>query len=319
MLVGIDQYRYIGLYQSIPNIALRFILCQLFACRFLGKVKKMLEDQPENREVNNNQFEFSDVERGKAERIMEEIGAEIREGKLQVGDKLSSERELADRFKVSRMTVRRALQTLLGEGMIVSYPVRGYFVVGTHERLKEYHGELVYTDSGMPSVAAEELRAAGSFYEYMKRLRRNPEVVFLEPPAIVAPNQEVVEHLQMKTSEPVFKRYRLQLADKLPYRLIESYYPSDLFSELLTTDIGTKPLFKWLQERHGLTAVRAREVLIARPANLYERGQLRFSPGAPVVALDRTVWADTGRIIEWARITASATLYTFMYEYDIHM
>ena len=49
----------------------------------------MSDDQLENREVDNNQFESSDGERGKAERIVEEIGTEIREGKLQGGDKAS--------------------------------------------------------------------------------------------------------------------------------------------------------------------------------------------------------------------------------------
>ena len=135
----------------------------------------MSDDQPENREVDYDQFESSDGELGKAERIVEEIGAEIREGKLQEGDRLPSERDLADRFKVSRMTVRSALQTLLSEGLIVSYPGRGYFVVGARERLKEHHGELIYTDSAMPSVAGEELSRSGSFSEYMKRLERNPE------------------------------------------------------------------------------------------------------------------------------------------------
>lgn len=285
----------------------------------------MSDNQPENSEVDNDQFEISDGELGRAERIVEELGTEIKEGKLQERDRLPSERDLAVRFKVSRMTVRRALQTLLGEGLIVSYPVRGYFVVGTRERLvaeelrPEHHGDLIYTDSNVSLVTYEKLRLGGSFYEYMKGLMHNPEVVFLEPPALVAANEEVTEHLQLSTKELVLKRYRLQLADKLPYRLIESYYPADLFSELLTTDIGNKPLFKWLQERHGLTATHVREILIARPANLYERGQLHISPGAPVVALERTVWADTGRIVEWARITASATLYTFRYDYDIQI
>ena len=70
----------------------------------------MSDYQLENREVDNNQFEIIDGERGKAERIVEEIGTEIREGKLQGGEKLPSERKLADRFKVSRMTARSALQ-----------------------------------------------------------------------------------------------------------------------------------------------------------------------------------------------------------------
>jgi GntR family transcriptional regulator len=273
----------------------------------------MSDDQLENREVDNNQFEISDGERGKAERFVEEIGAEIREGKLQEGDRLPSERELAERFNVSRMTVRRALQTLLGEGLLVSYPLRGYFVVGDRERLIEHQGEMIISEPGMP-----ELRLGGSFLEYMKLLGREPEVVDLEPPSLVAPNEEVIEQLQLRMKKLVFKRYRLQLGDNIPYRLIESYYPSDLFSELLTTDdIGIKPLFKWLQERHGLTAKHVREVLKARLANSYEREKLRISPGAPVVDLKRTVWADSGRIIEWARITASATIYEFGYDYEI--
>ena len=115
----------------------------------------------------------------------------------------------------------------------------------------------------------------------------------------------------------VFKRYRLQLADGLPYRIIESYYPADLFGELLTTDIGDKPLFDWLQERHGLVVARAREELIARLATADERRLLQISPNAPVVAFNRTVWADSDRPVEWAHIIAVAEFYTFSYEYDI--
>lgn len=270
----------------------------------------MSNDRPENREVNNNPFEF-DGERGKAERIVVEIGTEIREGRLKDGGRLPSERDLAEMFKVSRMTARSALQTLLTEGLIVSYAGRGYYVAGTRKKLEEHYGEPIYE--------GDELRRSGSFTEYMERLNLNPEVEFLELPAIVAPNQEVAEHLRLNKGDLVFKRYRLQLADRLPYRLIESYYPTDLFGELLTTDIGNKPLFLWLQERHGLTAIHAEEFLLARPANIYERGQLRLSPEAPVVSIERTVLADTGRIIEWARITASAALYFFKYEYDIQI
>jgi len=36
-----------------------------------------------------------------------------------------------------------------------------------------------------------------------------------------------------------------------------------------------------------------------------------------VVALDRTVWTEAQRPVEWAHIVAVAALYTFTYEYDI--
>lgn len=147
---------------------------------------------------------------------------------------------------------------------------------------------------------------------------RKPRVQFLEQPALVAANAEIASHLHIEPNSLVLKRYRLQLADNLPYRLIESYYPADLFGELLTTDIGTTPLFAWLQERHGLKVVHAREVLIARLATPNERSLLQISANAPVVAIDRTVWASSGRPVELAHILAVAALYTFTYEYDIH-
>ena len=277
----------------------------------------MDNDQRDDSDMDDDQADYKDGELSRAERIVETLETEIKEGRLRERAKLPSERDLADSFKVSRMTVRKALQTLVGGGLIVSHPSRGYFVASIRERLQERHGELIHTNPESLSITAEELRQFGSFVEYMKRLKRNPEVTFLEKPSLVAADAEVAEHLQLNPNELVFRRYRLQLADKLPYRLIESYYPADLFGELLTTVIGDKPLFTWLQERYGLTVVHAQEVLKARLATTSERNILRISPGMPIVALDRTVWADNGRPVEWAHIIASAELYTFTYEYDI--
>lgn len=247
------------------------------------------------------------METGKADYIVEELKAQILEGKLPERTKLPSERELSEQYDVSRMTARRALQILEGEGLVTRHPVRGTFVSGIRERQHEHHG----------IVAASELREYGSFKKAMFKSGRKPEELFLEQPSLVAANVEVAEHLQLPQGSLVLKRYRLQSADKLPYRLIESYYPSDLFGELLTTNIGDTPLFDWLQERHGLTDVRAKEDLIARLAIPDERSLLQISPNAPVVAFERTVWANNDRVIEWARITAVALLYTFSYEYDI--
>src|SRR4030095_8573392 len=107
---------------------------------------------------------------------------------------------------------------------------------------------------------------------------------------LVAANAETASNLEIEEGTLVLKRYRLQLADNLPYRIIESYYPADLFGELLTADIGDKPLFAWLQERHRIKVIHAKENLIARLATQTERQLLKISSTAPVVALERTVW-----------------------------
>src|ERR1700680_1274621 len=222
--------------------------------------------------MENDQSTY-EGESGKAEYILDELKAQIQVGKLTEQEKLPSERDLSQKYGVSRMTARRALQMLEGEGLVTRHPVRGTFVGGIRERLHEHHG-----------IGAEELRRSGSFIQDMKFLGLRPELVWLEPVALVPATDDIAEHLQILEDMPVLKRYRLQLADGLPYRIIESYYPADLFGELLTTDIGDKPLFDWLQKRHGLVVARAREELIARLATPDERHILQISPNAPVVA-----------------------------------
>ncbi len=257
------------------------------------------------------------MELGKAEEIAAKLRADILKGMLAAGTKLAPERELSEQFGVSRMTARRAIQALEGEGLVVRYPVRGTFVAGVRERLLVERGREVQSPSESQAIAAAELRQSGSFIKDMQRLGRKPHVQFLEQPALVAASDDIAAHLHIPKGRLVLKRYRLQSADNLPYRLIESYYPADLFGELLTLDIGDTPLFAWLQERHGLKVTHTQEMLIARLATQNERQLLQISANAPVVAIDRTVQASTGRPVEWAHIIAVAALYMFTYEYDI--
>jgi GntR family transcriptional regulator len=257
------------------------------------------------------------VELSKAEEIAERLRQEIANGTLKAGTKIASERDLAAEFGVSRMTARHAIEILEGEGLAARYPGRGTFVGGIRERVVMEKGREMRNRFEAPSITASELRISGSFLRDMERLGRKPQIQFLEQPALVPSDDEIASHLNIERGTLVLKRYRLQIADNLPYRLIESYYPSDLFGELLATDIGDKPLFAWLQEQHGLRVSRAQETLVARLATQRERQLLRISPSAPVVALDRMVWTETNKPVEWAHILAVAALYTFTYEYDI--
>jgi GntR family transcriptional regulator len=252
------------------------------------------------------------MELGKAEDIAQNLRQKIMTGAIPNGAKLNSERDIAEEYHASRMTARRALETLEGEGLITRYPGRGTFVSSIRERILVDKGREVNI-----AVGANELRLSGSFIKDMERIGKKPQVQFLEQPSLVAADAQTAEQLQIEEGTLVFKRYRLQLADNLPYRLIESYYPSDLFSELLTTNIEDKPLFQWLQERHNIRVTHAKENLISRLATPSERQLLKISPSSPVVAVDRTVQTNVGRPAEFAHIIAVATLYVFTYEYDI--
>ncbi len=66
--------------------------------------------------------------RSKKVQIADALREEIATTPLPAGHRLASLRELADRFKVTTVTVGNALKVLADEGVIVSVPTRGYFV-----------------------------------------------------------------------------------------------------------------------------------------------------------------------------------------------
>lgn len=251
------------------------------------------------------------MELGKAEDIAQSLRQKIISGEIASDTKLSAERDIAAEYNASRETVRRSLEILEREGLVTRYPGRGAYVSGVRERILVDKGREITN-----TVDASELRLSGSFIKDMERLGKKPHVQFLEQPSLVASTTEIAEQLQVEQGTLVFKRYRLQLADNLPYRIIESYYPSDLFSELLTTNIGDKPLFQWLQERHNVKVTHAKENLISRLATPKERQLLKISSSSPVVAINRTVYS-VDRPVEFAHIIAVAALYVFSYEYSI--
>ncbi|WP_328431506.1 GntR family transcriptional regulator [Streptomyces sp. NBC_00453] len=66
--------------------------------------------------------------RPKKVQIADALRSEITTAPLPSGHRLASLRELADRFTVTQVTIKNALQILIEEGLIKSVPTRGYFV-----------------------------------------------------------------------------------------------------------------------------------------------------------------------------------------------
>lgn len=83
------------------------------------RIKRLKKD--ENEENEGRKMVFKPIENRKiSSRIMEQIKENILRGKLRVGDKLPSERELSTQLGVSRSSVREALRSLDILGVVVS-------------------------------------------------------------------------------------------------------------------------------------------------------------------------------------------------------
>ncbi len=68
------------------------------------------------------------------EKIVEQIEAQVLKGQLHYGDRLPTERELAEKFGVSRTAVREAVKALQEKGLVASHPGRGTFITNGASR-----------------------------------------------------------------------------------------------------------------------------------------------------------------------------------------
>jgi GntR family transcriptional regulator len=239
----------------------------------------------------------------KIDEIVEELGKRIAQGRYVAGQRLPSERELADELNVSRVTIRAALLRLQAENLVDTVPRGGAFV----------------RSSSTKAIIASgpELQQSGSFIHAMEHQGRQTIVRFIEPSSVILAGNEIGAKLSIDPGTPVLRRYRIHLVDRVPYRILDSYYLASLLGDLLGQDEGYIPLFKWLLEHTGIKAAHASERLNCRMPSMKEASFLNISRGQPVVDMDRWVWGDDEKLFEYTHIVANGALHEFAYSYDL--
>jgi DNA-binding GntR family transcriptional regulator len=192
-------------------------------------------------------------------------------GALATGDRLPAERELAERFGVSRMTLRQALGTLEHRGRLRRSKGRygGTFVADP--RL-----ELVGT-----SALSDQLRdlgvAAGAQVLRARERAAEPDEKLLGPRVLA------IERVRLANGEPV--------------ALERGAYPADAFAGLLDEPLDGS-LYALMRRRGDDVPVRAVERLEPALARADEAAALGIEPGAPVMLVERTAYSATGRPLE---------------------
>ena len=207
--------------------------------------------------------------------IGEQLSVEV--SQMQPGDRLPKERELAERFAVSRMTVRQALSLLADQGRV--YSVRG-------------HGTFV----AQPHVAKDATLA--SFTEDMLARGLVPGSRLLGAAEVPAP-AAVARALELPEGAPTFRIERLRLADNVPMCLETVNLPARLFPQLLDADL-TSSLYALLGTRFRTTVVRAEQTFSAARLSRRQSDLLGVPAGSAALVM-RRVGVDTrGRLVEHA-------------------
>lgn len=147
--------------------------------------------------------------------IAEQIAEEIESGQLPAEARIASERELADRFGISRMTARAAINILVQRGLIMR-----------RNRSRAYVAQpKFYFDLSSPEGLHEQLRKAG--------VQPGAKIIVAEELPFEDLDSKVVRSLKLAAPDGVFHIVRLRTANGEPIAVEDSYFPQRLFPDLL--------------------------------------------------------------------------------------
>jgi len=209
------------------------------------------------------------------------ITRSLESGEWGPGDVIPSESELAVRFGVSQGTVRKAIDEMAAENLLVRRQGKGTFVA-THNDPRSFFRFLRIAANDGPlqqlkSIPLECWRAkAGA---------------------------DVARTLAIETGAPIIIVRRLLRFGNEPAVFDEIYLPGELFPDL-TLDIlksGEMSLYSLFETRYGVRMIRADERLRAVSADRVSAELLQVAEGNPLLLVERITFTYGDKPVEWRR------------------
>lgn len=223
--------------------------------------------------------------------LAQQLEEAVRSGALAPGERLENEVDLADRFGLSRPTVRQAIQELVRKGMLVRK--RG---VGT---------QVVQGHSGADITRPVAL---SSLYDDLARTGRTPRTDVLAH-GMEPASAQVAAALGVREGSDVVRVERLRWAGDEPLALMCNWLPLGLAS-YTTEELAAHGLYELLR-RSGVHMRIATQRIGARAATTAEARLLHERKGAPLLTMERTAYDDSGRAVEFGSHAYRAQTYSF--------
>lgn len=207
-----------------------------------------------------------------------------------VGAQLPSEFELVERLRVSRATVRKAIERLEGHGLV--YRRRG---TGTFVAERRQTRAIRLTSSMI------DLYASG----------RSVSTRVLERTTAEA-TEPIAERLERDAGAPVIVLRRLRYADARPFALLQNWLPMDRCEPVLEADLERRSLYEVLATDCNIALGRANQRLQARLPSPEQADLLEQPASEPVMRVLRQAFEADGGAVEWSDCLYPAELCEFV-------
>jgi GntR family transcriptional regulator len=215
----------------------------------------------------------------------------VNRGLIGPGDALPSERDIASKADISRVTVRKAVQDLVKGGILVQRHGSGTFVAPRMERVEQSLSRLT------------------SFTEDMARRGMVARSEWLDR-GIYAPSPDEMMVLGLSAKELVARVARLRIADDTPLAIERASLST---ATLPDPEAVTTSLYAAL-ETTGHRPVRAVQRISAANLGDDDARLLEVPPGIAGLHIERISYLASGKVIEFTRSIYRGDAYDFVAE-----
>jgi GntR family transcriptional regulator len=191
----------------------------------------------------------------------------LQAGEWKPGEAIPSEMDLAARFRVSQGTVRKAIDELAAENLVLRRQGKGTFVSTHAEQHVRYRFLRLVPDSGNEGPAQRSILEC--------RRTRAPA--------------EVARALALRTSDPVVQVRRILSFGGVPTILEDMWLPGNTFKGLSAEQLAAHqgPTYALFELEFGVRMVRAEEKIRALAADAQQAQLLALPEGAPLLSVER--------------------------------
>lgn len=226
------------------------------------------------------------------EQVKEDISEKIKSGEYIAGHKIPTESELIEKYDVSRITIRRAIEELCKEGVLIKKQGKGTFV-----QEKRIFRKIEHTVSFSDSCRAGNMTPSAKVTKRKVMLSGDPEIP---------------EHSDFANTSVVYIQ-RVRSADDIPVMLENNYYPFDKYSFLLTEPLEDS-LYDLLKAHDVSIGCSLNSYIDAVKATVEQAALLDISPGDPLFLLSTEIYDSHNHLVYIGRQMIVASRYRFSYE-----
>lgn len=226
-------------------------------------------------------------------KLAESIRQKILDGEFPVDSQLPFEKDLCAQYDASKMTVKKALDILMAEGLIVKRRGAGTFVKG-----------IAKTDM-------RNLIAASQFKGFTARYKEggvtNKVIVYDAIPA----DKQIASKLGIKEFDFVYHIVRVRYVDNEPYVLETTYMPIMTIRGLHRDHLDGS-LYQYIEKELKLKIQSGHRMIRVRKGSDTECQHLALEKDDPVAEVEQVAFLDTGEAFEFSK--SVHTYKTFQFE-----